>query len=56
VTYNGHPVYTFSGDSSAGDTSGQGINAFGGVWYVVSPAGQPVTTSTSSSGGSSNPY
>ena len=56
VTYNGHPVYTFSGDSSAGDTSGQGINAFGGVWYVVSPAGQPVTTSTSSSGGSGNPY
>ena len=59
VTYNGHPVYTFSGDSSAGDTSGQGINAFGGVWYVLSPAGQTVTTpapGSSGSGGSGNPY
>ena len=30
VTYNGHPLYTFIGDSSPGDTSGQGVNAFGG--------------------------
>jgi predicted lipoprotein with Yx(FWY)xxD motif len=51
VTYNGHPLYTFKGDSSAGDTSGQGISAFGGLWYVVSPAGQQVTKSASSNGG-----
>ena len=57
VTYNGHPLYTFAADSSPGDTSGQGVNAFGGLWYVVSPAGQQVTASASNnSGGSSNPY
>ena len=57
VTYNGHPLYTFKGDSSPGDTSGQGINAFGGLWYAVSPAGQQVTGSASnSSGGGSSLY
>jgi predicted lipoprotein with Yx(FWY)xxD motif len=57
VTYNGHPLYTFKGDSSAGDTSGQGISAFGGLWYAVSPSGQQVTGSASStSGGGSSGY
>jgi predicted lipoprotein with Yx(FWY)xxD motif len=56
VTYNGHPLYTFAGDSSPGDTSGQGVNAFGGLWYAVSPAGQQVTASASNNGGGSNPY
>jgi predicted lipoprotein with Yx(FWY)xxD motif len=51
VTYNGHPLYTFAGDSGPGDTSGQGVNAFGGLWYVLSPAGQQVTTSGSTSSG-----
>ena len=53
VTYNGHPLYTFAGDSAPGDTSGQGVNAFGGLWYVMSPSGQQVTSSGSSSGGGS---
>jgi predicted lipoprotein with Yx(FWY)xxD motif len=39
VTYNGHPLYHFSGDATAGDTNGQGI---GDVWFVVSPAGAPI--------------
>lgn len=39
VTYNGHPLYHFSGDQAAGDTNGQGI---GGIWFVVSPAGDPI--------------
>ncbi|HKP20039.1 MAG TPA: hypothetical protein VJT68_00870 [Thermoleophilaceae bacterium] len=56
VTYNGHPLYTFKGDGSPGDTSGQGINAFGGLWYAVSPSGQQVTGSASSSSGGANPY
>jgi predicted lipoprotein with Yx(FWY)xxD motif len=29
------PLYRFSGDPAAGDTNGDGINAFGGVWHVV---------------------
>lgn len=32
VEYNGHPLYTFSGDSAAGQMNGQGL---GGVWFVV---------------------
>jgi Secreted repeat of unknown function len=55
VTYNGHPLYRFAGDQKPGDTSGQGINAFGGKWYVLSPSGTQVTSapsSSTSSGGS----
>jgi predicted lipoprotein with Yx(FWY)xxD motif len=50
VTYNGHPLYLFAGDQKAGDTSGQGVNAFGARWFAVSPAG----TAASGSGSSSN--
>ena len=39
VTINGLPLYYFAGDTSAGQTNGQGI---GGKWYVASPAGTPV--------------
>ena len=39
VTYNGHPLYTFTGDHQAGDTNGQGLVAFGGTWSALSPAG-----------------
>ena len=35
VEYNGHPLYTFSGDTAPGQTTGEG---FGGVWHVVTPA------------------
>ena len=48
VTYNGHPLYTFIKDTSPGDTNGEGVSAFGGSWFAVSPAGARV-----SSGGSS---
>jgi predicted lipoprotein with Yx(FWY)xxD motif len=41
LTVAGHPVYTFSGDSAAGQTNGQGITLNGGLWTVVSPAGAP---------------
>ena len=36
ITINGRPLYTYSGDSSPGNTNGQGIE---GIWYVVSPTG-----------------
>lgn len=41
VTYNGHPLYHFAGDQAPGDTNGQGV---GGIWFVVSPAGDPIKT------------
>ena len=39
VTYAGHPLYYFAGDTSAGQTTGQGSGSFGAPWWVVSPAG-----------------
>jgi predicted lipoprotein with Yx(FWY)xxD motif len=50
VTYNGHPLYLFSGDNKAGDTNGEGVSAFGGLWYAVSPAGNQITSSGGSTG------
>jgi len=35
VTYNDAPLYTFGGDTSPGDTNGQGSNGFGAAWSVV---------------------
>jgi predicted lipoprotein with Yx(FWY)xxD motif len=40
VTYAGHPLYTFAGDTKAGQTTGEGSNGFGAPWWVVSPAGK----------------
>jgi predicted lipoprotein with Yx(FWY)xxD motif len=51
VTYDGHPLYRYQADSKPGDTTGQGINAFGAPWYVLSATGNQITTASSSSGG-----
>lgn len=40
LTYAGHPLYYFAGDSKPGDTTGQGLQNFGGGWDVLTPAGQ----------------
>jgi predicted lipoprotein with Yx(FWY)xxD motif len=42
VTYAGHPLYYFISDTKSGDVTGQGINGFGGPWYVVSPSGMRI--------------
>jgi predicted lipoprotein with Yx(FWY)xxD motif len=51
VTYNGHPLYGYQGDSKPGDTNGQGSPGFGAPWYVLSATGNAITTASSSSGG-----
>jgi len=51
VTYNGHPLYRFVGDQGAGDVHGQGFNAFGARWYVVSPSGKANTRAATGGGG-----
>jgi predicted lipoprotein with Yx(FWY)xxD motif len=42
VVYDGHPLYYFAGDTKVGDTNGEGVNAFGAGWDVVSPAGNKI--------------
>jgi predicted lipoprotein with Yx(FWY)xxD motif len=46
VTYDGHPLYYFVGDSAAGQTNGQGSDNFGAKWWLVAPSGAQITAST----------
>jgi predicted lipoprotein with Yx(FWY)xxD motif len=54
ATYDGHPLYTYTGDTAAGQVSGNGLNVSGGLWWAVTPSGtalrkSPAPTSSSSS-------
>ena len=42
LTAGGWPLYTFVKDTAPGQVAGEGVNAFGGTWYAVSPSGAPV--------------
>jgi predicted lipoprotein with Yx(FWY)xxD motif len=42
VTYGGHPLYYFVTDRRPGQTTGQGVNQFGGPWWVISAAGKEI--------------
>lgn len=65
ATYGGWPLYTFRGDTAAGQAHGQGVKAFGGYWYAVTATGTAAgggstgaspTTSASSGGGYGGGY
>jgi predicted lipoprotein with Yx(FWY)xxD motif len=45
VTYAGHPLYRFLEDKKPGQTKGEGSDAFGAEWYVLSPAGKKIDKS-----------
>jgi predicted lipoprotein with Yx(FWY)xxD motif len=53
ATYDGHPLYTFVGDTAPGQAKGNGIDAFGGLWHEVttSPSASHTGGSSSGSGG-----
>jgi predicted lipoprotein with Yx(FWY)xxD motif len=51
VTYNAHPVYLFIKDKKPGQTTGQGVTAFGAAWYALTPAGNQISTQPTTSGG-----
>jgi predicted lipoprotein with Yx(FWY)xxD motif len=53
ATYNGHPLYTYAGDTAPGQNKGNGLNVSGGLWYDVPVSGSaaPATGSSSRSGG-----
>jgi predicted lipoprotein with Yx(FWY)xxD motif len=60
VTYNRHPLYTYSLDKRAGQTKGEGNSLFGAKWWAVSAKGTAVvrasTTPTSTGTTTSTPY
>ncbi len=55
LTVDGWPVYTYAGDSGPGATSGQGTNLSGGLWWVVSPAGSQIKTTSAASSKPASP-
>jgi predicted lipoprotein with Yx(FWY)xxD motif len=57
ATYNGHPLYTYTGDTAPGQNNGNGLNASGGIWHEVTASGSaPAAGSSSSSGGGGYGY
>jgi hypothetical protein len=55
VTYNGHPLYLYSGDSAPGQANGEDV---GGVWYAVTTQGTSAepTGSSKDTGGYGSGY
>jgi predicted lipoprotein with Yx(FWY)xxD motif len=55
ATFDGHPLYTFVGDTAPGQAKGNGLNVAGGLWHEITTSGTaapvPAAGSTSSSGG-----
>jgi predicted lipoprotein with Yx(FWY)xxD motif len=52
ATFDGHPLYTFVGDTAPGQAKGNGLNALGGLWHEITTSGTaaPAPASTSSAG------
>jgi len=39
ATYNGHPLYTYAGDTAPGQAFGNNLNLNGGLWHEVTVSG-----------------
>jgi hypothetical protein len=58
ATFDGHPLYSFVGDTATGQAKGNGLNAAGGLWHEITTSGTAAPapaagSSTGSSGGGS---
>jgi predicted lipoprotein with Yx(FWY)xxD motif len=49
ATYDGHPLYTYVGDTAAGQAKGNGLNLSGGLWYEMTVSGAKPAVGTSAS-------
>jgi predicted lipoprotein with Yx(FWY)xxD motif len=54
VTYDGHPLYYFVGDSAPDQTSGQGSDSFGAKWWLVAPSGAQITGTDTAAAAAAN--
>ncbi len=50
ATFDGHPLYTFVGDTAPGQAKGNGLNAFGGLWHEITTSGAAAPAGGASSG------
>ena len=51
AAYNGHPLYTYVGDTAPGQDKGNGLNLSGGLWHVIPVSGSAAAATSSSGGG-----
>ena len=57
ATFDGHPLYTFVGDTAPGQAKGNGLNAAGGLWHEITTSGTaPAGSSSSGSSGGGYGY
>jgi predicted lipoprotein with Yx(FWY)xxD motif len=58
AVWNGHPLYTYVGDTKPGEAKGNGLNLSGGVWHDITLSGSsaPAPAKSSSSGGNGYGY
>jgi len=56
ATWNGHPLYTYIGDTAPGMNKGNGLNISGGVWHEIVLTGKAAPASGASSGGGGYGY
>jgi predicted lipoprotein with Yx(FWY)xxD motif len=55
LTYDGHPLYTYAGDTATGQLNGNDIRASGGKWWAVTPTGAKLKSKAAPSTASSSP-
>ena len=51
ATYNGHPLYTYVGDKSPGQATGNGKNLSGGLWWEMTVSGSTPPAAAGAGGG-----
>ena len=58
ATWDGHPLYTYVGDTAPGMAKGNGLNISGGVWHDIVLTGKagPAPKASASSGGGAYGY
>jgi predicted lipoprotein with Yx(FWY)xxD motif len=54
ATYDGHPLYTYVGDTAPGQIKGNGQNLSGGLWWAATPSGAKLAAAAASSPSSSS--
>ena len=52
ATWDGHPLYTFNGDSAAGQNKGNGLNVNGGFWHEITLSGKSAPAAKHTKNGS----